>query len=162
MNEHYDSILNWKDKRFKTIFNKVTVNNKSDREDLRQEFIFKLLKYEKSFKELKGDDIYFYSISVLKRLVASYNKHKTFIDYETEYEPQIEYDFIKKTEVDRLKDFIDKLPFYERELIKLYYYEDSTYRDISDLTLIPITSLNTSIKKIIEKIKKYYGINNNN
>jgi RNA polymerase sigma factor (sigma-70 family) len=47
---------------------------------------------------------------------------------------------------------------YERELVKLYYIEGLNYREISEQTKIPITSLNLTIRKSIEKIKKYYGL----
>lgn len=160
MNQYYNGILNWKDKRFIEIFNKLTYNIKNQRDDLRQDFCLKLIKYDNSFLNLEGEQIYYYSITILKRIITSYSKHGLNYDTEVEIEIPYEYDYDKNVDIGLLYSYLEKLPFYERELIKLYYLEDNTYRDIKDLTKIPITSLNTSMNKIIKKIRKHYGVDN--
>ena len=167
INPHYDSILNGTDNRFEKMFNIITLKHRKYREDIKQEFYYKLIKYRSSFIKLMDDQIYFYCSSILKRILTLVNKHNNSFDFEFELDDlkninSIEYDNIIDLNIDsfELHTTILNLPFYEREILKLYYFEYKTYREISQETKIPITSLNMTVKKAIKKLRKYYGLPN--
>lgn len=156
MNKYYDDILNNRDDRFNEIVEAV-VGNDIYRDDIIQDFYYRFIKYDYLFKRLKDEQIYYYISMVLKQIVKT--NHTDFkcnelvdidIGYDNNIEQEIDNEIILKG--------LSILDFYERELIKLYYFEYMTYREISSLTHIPITSLNLSIRKAIEKIRNYYSL----
>jgi len=156
MNEHYNNILMNVDKRFKTIQIK-TIGCNQHKEDILQEFYFRFIKYKHLFMKLKDNQIYYYSAMVLKQISVDFSSKWNYIgesDIDIGYESDIE----QKIDNQIIMNGLSILTFYERELIKLYYFDYLTYREMSELTLIPITSLNLTIRKAIKKIQKHYGI----
>lgn len=155
MNPHYQNILNNTDKRFNKIFLNV-VKNSEYKEDIKQDMLFRMIKYKDQFTKLKGDQIYYYIAFILKQITAIYSKGFDYCDemVEIEYNPNIEQSIDNQSIMNNLT----MLSNYEKELVKLYYIEGLNYREISEQTKIPITSLNLTIRKAIEKIKKYYGL----
>lgn len=157
MNKHYDNILYNKDKRFDKIFNTIVGRNEF-REDILNDFYERYIKYKDSFNKLKGDDIYYYIVRILKQLCANYNnKYADWDIAETIHPEHLDNEY--KIEWTFMEDALKTLTFYEREIVKLYYIEDKTYREISEETLIPITSLHLTTTKALKKLKKYYGVN---
>lgn len=156
-NIHYNNIIEGKDNRFSKIVNSIVSTNKN-REDIVNDLYYRMLKYEKSFNKLKGEQIYYYIVRILKQLCANYNnKHIADWDISDYIHPAIEdneYDL----EWTFIEDALNNLSFYEREVVKLYYYENKTYRQISEETKIPITSLHLTVKKGLKKLQIYYGV----
>ena len=156
MNQHYLNILNNKDSRFKKIIVNVIGHNQH-KEDILQEFYFRFIKYKHLFIKLKDNQIYYYCSMVLKQIKVDFSSKWNYIgepDIDIGYESNIE----QQIDNDIIINGLSILTYYERELIKLYYFDYLTYREISQLTLIPITSLNLTIRKAIKKIRTYYGI----
>lgn len=154
MNEYYEDILHQKDKRFKKIIRSV-IKNDPDKDDIIQEFYIRFITYKELFNKLKGTQIYYYSTFVLNQIVKTYNKNNKYSEQiDVEYNANIEW-YIDK---DLILNNLTMLSHYERELIDLYYIQQFNYREIHEMTKIPITSLNLSIRKAIQKIKKHYGV----
>lgn len=154
MNEYYEDILHQKDKRFKKIIRSV-IKNDPDKDDIIQEFYIRFITYKDLFNKLKGTQIYYYSTFVLNQIVKTYNKNNKYSEQiDVEYNANIEW-YIDK---DLILNNLTMLSHYERELIDLYYIQQFNYREIHEMTKIPITSLNLSIRKAIQKIKKHYGV----
>lgn len=154
MNEYYEDILHQKDKRFKKIIRSV-IKNDPDKDDIIQEFYIRFITYKELFNKLKGTQIYYYSTFVLNQIVKTYNKNNKYSEQiDVEYNANIEW-YIDR---DLILNNLTMLSHYERELIDLYYIQQFNYREIHEMTKIPITSLNLSIRKAIQKIKKHYGV----
>ena len=57
-------------------------------------------------------------------------------------------------DVKRINKLLDTLPWYDRELFKLYVDGDHTYSSLSRETKIPRTSISLTIKRVRNYIKK--------
>ena len=155
MNSNYDNILLGKDKRFNKIFLNV-VKNSEYKEDIKQELLFRMIKYELQFTKLKDDQIYYYIAFILKQITAIYSKGFDYCDemIDNGYNQNIEQSIDNQSIMNNLSI----LNRYERELVELYYIQNMNYREISEQTKIPITSLNLTIRNSIKKIQQYYGL----
>lgn len=154
-NPHYQNILNNTDKRFNKIFLNV-VKNSEYKEDIKQDMLFRMIKYKPQFTKLKGDQIYYYIAFILKQILTLYNKGFDYCDemLDNGYNQNIEQSIDNQSIMNNLT----MLSRYERELVELYYIQGLNYREISEQTKIPITSLNLTIRKAIKKIQQYYGL----
>lgn len=162
-NPHYQNILNNCDKRFNKIFLNV-VKNSEYKEDIKQELLFRMIKYKEQFIKLKNEQIYYYIAFILKQILALYNKGFDYCDeiivkhsgtiLDNGYDSNIEQSIDNQTIMNNLS----MLSRYERELVELYYIQGLNYREISEQTKIPITSLNLTIRTAIKKIRQYYGL----
>jgi len=56
-------------------------------------------------------------------------------------------------DVSRIKLLLDQLPWYDRELFKLFTEGQHNYKTLSELTLIPRTSISLTIRRVREYIK---------
>lgn len=67
--------------------------------------------------------------------------------------PEDEFDALKEAKISFIEGEIKNMEWYEREMVKLYFYEGMSYRKISEYTNIPKTSVYNSITQIKNKIK---------
>jgi RNA polymerase sigma factor (sigma-70 family) len=67
--------------------------------------------------------------------------------------PDDEFDGLKEAKIEFIEKQIEHLDWYDRQLVKLYFYEGLSYRKIADLTKIPKTSVYNGITSIKSKIK---------
>lgn len=124
-----------------------------------------------SYNELK-----YYSISIIRNMV--YNKYSNFNKMYNEkladidnhpylYEDNEEVNHELNDElVNDIKDFLTKRAenvdgaWYDKQLFKMYFEEDETFRSISEMTSIPTSSIFHNIKGtqsvIQQKFKKRY------
>lgn len=72
--------------------------------------------------------------------------------YEVEV-PDDEFDGLKEAKISFIEKQIEHLDWYDRQLVKLYFYENMSYRKIAELTKIPKTSVYNGITSIKNKIK---------
>jgi RNA polymerase sigma-70 factor, ECF subfamily len=74
------------------------------------------------------------------------------------YPSRIESDQLAKD--DELKDKLDsslrKIKSKYREVLILYYYEDMSYQEISDILKIPVSTVGVRLKRARDKIRKEY------
>ena len=87
----------------------------------------------------------------------------TTMNEEIEYDSgiDIEDELIKKELVDRTHNCINSMPVIYKEPLTLFYLDEKSYDEISDILRIPVNTVGTRIsraksimKKICEKAKK--------
>jgi RNA polymerase sigma factor (sigma-70 family) len=66
--------------------------------------------------------------------------------------PEEEFDALKEAKISFIEGEIQKLDWYSREMVKLYFYEGLSFRKISELTNIPKTSCWNTIQDIKNKL----------
>ena len=76
---------------------------------------------------------------------------KENIDITTWEQPEIEEETI---DVKRINQILNTLPWYDRELFKLYVEGNHTYSSLSRETQIPRTSIGLTIKRVRKYIKQ--------
>jgi DNA-directed RNA polymerase specialized sigma24 family protein len=76
---------------------------------------------------------------------------KENIDITTWEQPEIEEE---QLDVKRIEKILNTLPWYDRELFKLYVDGDHTYSSLSRETQIPRTSIGLTIKRVRKYIKQ--------
>lgn len=70
--------------------------------------------------------------------------------------PQDEFDTLKEAKMALIEDAIQELGWYEREMVKLHFYNGLSFRKISELTNIPKTSCWNTITDIKNKLKQKF------
>lgn len=119
---------------------------------------------EKIQKMVDANQLHYYFTAILLRNYHSstsrfhyiYRKGSDMIAEKDVYEvdvPEDEYDGLKEAKIAFIEQEIEKLDWYDRQMVRLYFYEGMSYRKISDLTRIPKTSVYNSITQIKNKIK---------
>ena len=66
----------------------------------------------------------------------------------------IEDDFIKKELKNHTHNCLDKMPVIYKEPLSLYYLEEKSYEEISDILRIPIGTVGTRINRSKALMKK--------
>lgn len=100
--------------------------------------------------------------------------HNTFIniikkrekDYLLFFEPDIIFTFskkddileklIKKEEKEELEKKLKEIKSKYREIIILYYFDEKSYKEISDILKIPISTVGVRLKRGLSQIEKKY------
>jgi DNA-directed RNA polymerase specialized sigma subunit len=67
--------------------------------------------------------------------------------------PEDEFDGLKEAKIEFIEKEIEHLDWYDKQLVKLYFYDNLSYRKIAELTKIPKTSIYNGITSIKNKIK---------
>jgi RNA polymerase sigma-70 factor (ECF subfamily) len=66
----------------------------------------------------------------------------------------LEAEMISKEEIKRAKKCLQKIPLLYREPLSLFYLEEKSYEEISDILRLPISSVGTRIRRAKILIKK--------
>ena len=67
--------------------------------------------------------------------------------------PEDEFDGFKEAKIEFIEKQIENMDWYDKQLVKLYFYDNMSYRKIAELTKIPKTSIYNGITSIKNKIK---------
>ena len=67
--------------------------------------------------------------------------------------PEDEFDGLKEAKIEFIEKQIENMDWYDKQLVKLYFYDNMSYRKIAELTKIPKTSIYNGITSIKNKIK---------
>lgn len=86
----------------------------------------------------------------------------TLFDFDTlmahpVYEDPVEKEKEQKNMKEMLDKGLDKLSSSYREIIILYYLEELSYKEISDILRIPIGTVGIRLKRAKDSLKKTYG-----
>lgn len=117
----------------------------------------------KAYVNLKGFDTKKKFSSWIYRIVHNeamniLNKNKKLrpMDYQTEFDSgiNIEDDFIKNELVSRAHHCLDQMPVMYGEPLSLFYLEEKSYDEISDILRIPIGTVGTRINRAKGIMKK--------
>ena len=157
------------DERFNNIYNTYHklllyisfdyVHNKNDSEDIIQEVFMKLYNYNKNF--IDDNHLKHWLIKVTNNLCIDYlrhNKNKEILvsdEWLNSFDLNEESDFVK-----RINDGIEELNIKDKEIIILYYYNDLSLKEISDILRISEVSAQKRISRAREKLRKIIGDKN--
>ena len=119
---------------------------------------------EKIQKMIDANQLHYYFTAILIRNYHSstsrfhyqYRKGSDMISDKDVYEvevPDDEFDGFKEAKIDFIEKQIEHLDWYDKQLVKLYFYDNMSYRKIAELTKIPKTSIYNGITSIKNKIK---------
>jgi len=147
------------------------LSDKEDINDVVQEIFIKVYKNIESFDIKRKFSSWLYRIAHNELINAlKKKKRKTLplldLDVFLPYYYKNE-DLNEKIDKKRMQEIIDKclydLEFKYQEPIVLYYFEELSYKEISDVMEIPVSTVGIRIKRAKEKIKlicKKLGYNN--
>lgn len=119
---------------------------------------------EKIQKMIDANQLHYYFTAILIRNYHSstsrfhyiYRKGSDMISDKDVYEvdvPEEEFDALREAKINFIEKQIEHLDWYDKQLVKLYFYENLSYRKIAELTKIPKTSIYNGITSIKNKIK---------
>lgn len=146
-------IMSEKDNYYKLAF--VYMKNEQDALDILQEMIVVLYKEIPKLKKL--DSFYSWSKTILVNLCKKeLSKRKKYEDTNLENMPK-EDTFNESENKIYLKSLIEYLNDNQKEAIRLRYYLDYTYEEISEIMKIPLGTVKSRINKGINKIRKIIG-----
>ncbi len=98
-------------------------------------------------------------IGITRRKIADYYRKYYKIEYEAlgEYENELiaEDQYQKLNDIDTVDKVLSILNEKEKELIFLIFKAELSYSEISEITLIPIGTIKSTISRIKNKARKY-------
>lgn len=146
-------IMNEKDNYYKLAY--VYMKNEHDALDILQEMIIVLYKEIPKLKKL--DSFYSWSKTILVNLCKrELSKRKKYEEVNLENMTD-ENAFNESENKIYLKSLIENLNDNQKEVIRLRYYLDYTYEEISEIMEIPLGTVKSRINKGINKIRKIIG-----
>lgn len=154
--ELYSEIVKkYQDKLFRYAVNIINDSDKAT-DIVQQTFI-------KAFINLNGFDInksfssWIYRIAHNEsmNLIKKYKKEVNILpDFDLPSENDIESDFTKEETVVEVRKCIKEIPVLYSEPLSLYYMEEKTYEEISDILRLPISTVGTRINRAKVLMKK--------
>lgn len=139
------------------------IQNNDDVEDILQVIFIKSYTHLQSFDTTRSFNSWIYriahneSVNYLKR---KGNEKISFTDFFDTFFPhpfaeeESDSHAILHERKDQLEMFLNKLSPKYREVLVLYYYEDLSYQEISDVLQIPIATVGVRIKRAREALAK--------
>lgn len=138
----------------------ILTKSKTLAEDITQETFIRAFSKINLFKEGKSFNSWLYTITLnVSKNILKRQKWVNFFCPLEENEPSGDYNTLEFTyehkERDRLmKEVIDRLPFKQKEVIILKYYNNFSQEEISDILAIPVGTVKSRIHTGLEKIRK--------
>ncbi|WP_291651191.1 RNA polymerase sigma factor [Clostridium sp.] len=146
-------IMSEKDNYYKLAY--AYMKNEHDALDILQEMIVVLYKEIPKLKKL--DSFYSWSKTILVNLCKKeLSKRKKYEEVNLENISE-ENTFNESENKIYLKSLIENLNDNQKEVIRLRYYLDYTYEEISEIMEIPLGTVKSRINKGINKIRKIIG-----
>ncbi len=140
------------------------VNDPDTGADIAQESFIKAYVNLNSFKTDKKFSSWIYRIAH-NEAINTIKKYKKSVSIDETFDlgsgEDIEDEFIKDEIISRTHRCLNNMPIIYREPLSLYYLEEKSYEDISDILRIPTSTVGTRIsraksimKKICQNLKK--------
>ena len=124
------------------------LKNREEAEDVSQEVFLKLYLCNENFDSSENAKAWLIrvTINLSKNLLKSvWYKHRTDVDNDIPYEPENEY---------QLWSVVNKLKSDYRIVIHLFYYEDYSVKEISDILGISSSAVRTRLTRARNQLKK--------
>jgi RNA polymerase sigma-70 factor (ECF subfamily) len=142
-------------------YSRKFLSDHRDIEDVVQEVFLKAYKNIQSFDPKKKFSSWLYRIAHNELVNLLKKKSRfSFIDLDV-FLPYLSHDEHLEEKIDRQKmqkiidQCLDKLEPKYREPIILYFFENLSYQEISDILEIPVSTVGVRIKRAKEKIKNF-------
>ncbi len=140
------------------------LSNNQDIEDVVQEVFMRAYQNINSFDSRRKFSPWLYRIAHNQFINQLKKKDREPIRF---FDPEVIFPFypskretdaqVKKEEItDELEKNLDKLKSKYREVIVLYYYQDLSYKEISDILKVPISTVGVRLNRAKENLKKHY------
>ena len=140
------------------------LNNHFDADEVTQEVLMVIYNKLNTFKFESNLYTWIYKITSTRTL--NYIRKKKIRNFfsihdeefkELKHNSNIEYNFEKKEEIERIENVLEKLPIKQREVFILKNFEDMSYKEISEITGKSIGGLKANyfhaLKKVLELLK---------
>lgn len=137
--------------------------NAEDAEDATQDVFLKTYENIQSFNTKKRFSPWIYRIAhnTFINIIRKNKREKLqFIDLDTVL-PQfvshntLEKDISDKFDLNQLEKKIKNMPVKYREVVILYFFEEKSYEEISDILKIPSSTVGVRLKRAKDKLKIY-------
>lgn len=125
--------------------------------DIVQESLIKAFVNLRGFDPKKKFSSWMYRIvhNVAMDMVKKYHREVPFPeDFDIQSDENIEEDFDQKEVVAQVNRCLEKIPLKYSEPLILYYVEDKSYKEISDILRIPMGTVATNVNRA-KKMMKY-------
>ena len=133
------------------------INDENIAADAVQESFIKAYTNLNSFNLKKKFSSWIYRIAhnQAMTIVGKYKQHQSMDSaFEIESKINLEDDLIKKELIDHTHDCLEKMPILYKEPLSLFYLEEKSYEEISDILRIPTGTVGTRINRGKIMIKK--------
>ncbi len=136
---------------------------KAEIDDIVQETFYKALQKYDSFKFSTESGLKAWLLTICRNHIYKTGRRKKEILLEPEEMEQIPdgkdtdsmlEELIKKEQISIIYDFLEKRPFIERELVRLYTYEELKFKEIAIVLDCSEDAAKKRFYRIIEKMKK--------
>lgn len=137
------------------------LHNKNDSEDIVQDVFIKYLESDQEFQTLDNEKYWLIRVSINTSLTyfrKTWNQ-RVFLDDEMinrTVDPSINNDSAKN---EKMFEIIYQLPHKYKEVIILYYYEDLSINDISNILNITTANVKKRLERARNMIRKKENIN---
>lgn len=157
------------EQRLTRYINRITTVNQDDKDDLLQNIFIKVYRNLNGFNQNLKFSSWIYRIAH-NEIVNQYHKKsrsKLFlINISTDDlnnvaliirdETDISEEFLSQEKVEHVKQVLAKLPLKYQEVLLLHYFEEKSYKEISDILKKPMGTIATLINRAKSKFEKYY------
>ena len=111
------------------------------------------IKFSYDLSKIHPDSIYYFLIDKIRSITSLKNNYDKVDDYGYFYENHC-YDLVEKTtDTITVDSLISELSYSESQLIRMYYYDGMSMREIATELNSPHTTIAHKLKNIIEKLK---------
>ncbi len=157
----FDSLVSrYSEKIFR--YAKRFLYNPQDAEDATQDVFLKTYENIQSFNPKKRFSPWIYRVAhnTFINIIRKKKREKIqFIDLDTVLPHFVSHDYLEKEisdkfDVKKLEKDVKKLSPKYREIVILFFYEEKSYQEISDILKIPISTVGVRLKRAKERLKK--------
>ncbi|MCX7647539.1 MAG: RNA polymerase sigma factor [Elusimicrobiales bacterium] len=147
---HYDFI-------FKSVMKYISIEDKA--KDITQDVFIKAYEKLETFKNDSKLSSWLYSIAYnlsMNYITREKDRFVELNDSDFFASNETQDDIYDKEMIKELADALEELPAHYRIIIKLYYFDEKSYEEISEILNIPINTVKTQLFRAKDKIKKYF------
>lgn len=152
MGEHKHQYDKYRDMLYRVAFSNL--KNKADAEDAVQEVFIRILRHNPVFKNEEHEKAWMIRtvINICKDMLKSaWNKNTISLDEVPQQEK--EHFYLPYLEPDETLWVVMGLPEHYRNALYLFYYEDYSIQEISDILSIPASTVKTHLHRGREAVK---------
>ncbi len=163
--DDFEAIIERYENKLKRYIMRISKLSNEDAEDILQEIFIKVYTNLASYNPDMSFSAWIYRIA-RNTTISFYRKNNSkgkdlhvdiddeILNYISKDDLDIELKLSKEEEERKLNEALNKLSEDEKELILLYYYENKSYTDISDILKMPIGTVSVKLHRIKNKIKR--------